>query len=166
MAMRVSHVSFTSVRISSALGMLSEALEQGKARQDQSRLRGMCGYVTQRCCHRLTPHPEALAGQFAKKLRLHVKILSAPRAAGISGMVPFPRNAQLQCSSWLSLESFCCLIAQLLRGAQRAPNPAKVTASRGIQGLRHDEIPGSGLPGLHQGELSWKGWMGCATSPH
>lgn len=126
----------------------------------------MCGYVTQRCCHRLTPHPEALAGQFAKKLRLHVKILSAPRAAGISGMVPFPRNAQLQCSSWLSLESFCCLIAQLLRGAQRAPNPAKVTARQGIQGLRHDEIPGSGLPGLHQGELSWKGWMGCATSPH
>lgn len=54
------------------------------------------------------------------------------------GEVYFPRNPQPCRSSWFPLQSFCSLIAQLVRGASEANNLAGATRSREPRGLGCD----------------------------
>lgn len=62
------------------------------------------------------------------------------------GEVYFPRNPQPCRSSWFPLQSFCSLIAQLVRGTSEANNLAGATRSREPRGLGCDPSPSAALP--------------------
>lgn len=122
----------------------------------------MCGYLWLWHSVALSPsHPRSpkFLQEFAEILRLHVKILSAPCPAGISGMVSFPRNAQLQCSSCLSLEPFCSLIAQLLQGTQRVQTWPKSRPAGESKGSGTLTSPARGSQGsIREDEAGRAGW--------